>query len=472
MSGGARRPRPAVTANHPATAAAGAEVLADGGNAVDAAIAATFASCVAESIMTGLGGGGHAMVVEPGGLTTALDCFVALPGLEGPGRPEGAADEPPMVEVPIRFEDVVVPYQVGVASIGIPGVVAGCGALWERYGRLPWGRLLAPARRLARDGAALPPTHATVLAMVAPALVRHEGAALYMRDGGLLGAGEALRQPGLDDALAAIAEEGAGCFGHGTLAEALLAAVAGRGGAISRTDLEAYAPVWSRPASVPRGSVTVLARPDRSGLLPSVARTPHLGTLDPGSRAVALAHALAPASVRRTGTTHLNTIDDSGLACAFTHSLGMGSGVWLPGFDLHLNSMLGEMDLFDVTQGPGERLGSNMVPVAVTDAEGLVLVAGSAGGARIRSALLQVVTGIVDEGLDARTAVERARLHVDATEVHVEPDTPDAAIAALEEAGYAVRRWASRHHFFGGAGVVGRAGAAGDSRRDGVAIEL
>src|SRR5206468_4172386 len=161
-----------------------------------------------------------------------------------------------------------------------------------------------------------------------------------------------------------------------------------------------------------------------------------------------------------------------GNACVLTTSLGLGSGDFLPGLDLHLNSMLGESDLVRGRVEPGERMGSMMAPSLALDPEGVVLAVGAAGGTRLRGALLQVVAGILDEGLEPQAAVARPRLHAVAGLAHLEPGFEPEVTSALEEAGYEVRAWPSLHHYFGGVSLVGRAGSAGDPRRGGGAQAL
>ena len=99
-------------------------------------------------------------------------------------------------------------------------------------------------------------------------------------------------------------------------------------------------------------------------------------------------------------TTNLVTADSEGNACVFTSSLGLGTGDFLPGLDLQLNSMLGEVDLVLEPLQPGERMHSMMAPSLALDAEGLALAIGSAGGTRLRTALVGVAAGILDEGLE------------------------------------------------------------------------
>ena len=444
--------RAAVAAGHPATVAAGVEILEEGGNAADAAVAASLASCVAETVMTGLLGGGHAIVFR-GGEVRTLDFFVAVPGL---------GSEPRVLELEhlqVPFGTELVHYAVGIGSCGVPGVLAGLGELWRRDGSLPWTRLVEPALRLAREGSDFPQAHAACLEMLAPVMTMREGGRIYKRDGRLLAAGDRLEQPGLVAALETVAEEGAR---SPTLEAALLALMDERGGLVTRADLDAYRAVWLEPGRVQRGGFEYASR---IGLYSPL----RLYGSVTGSDPVGLARALAQPD-RDGDTTNVTVVDAAGDAVVLTTSLGLGSGDWLPGFDMHLNSMLGEADLVVGELVPGERMTSMMAPTLAFDADGLALAAGAAGGTRLRSALVQVVSGVLDEGLSPRDAVERPRLHSVGELVHLEPGFPEAVPGALEAAGFAVRAWPSRHHYFGGVSAVSRSGAAGDPRRSGSAL--
>jgi gamma-glutamyltranspeptidase/glutathione hydrolase len=140
--------------------------------------------------------------------------------------------------------------------------------------------------------------------------------------------------------------------------------------------------------------------------------------------------------------------------------------------DVHLNSMLGESDLIRGALVPGERMASMMVPTLALDDEGLAFAAGAAGGTRLRGALVQVATGILDEGLDPTEAVARPRLHPAGGRVQLEAGFPEDVPSALEAAGFEVRLWPTRHHYFGGVSVVTRTSAAGDPRRSGASASL
>lgn len=458
----------AIAAGHPATVEAGLEILDEGGTAADVAVAASLASCVAETLMTGLLGGGHAIYYKAAtGRTENLDFFVAMPGLGTKRR------EVQLLELDVTFGAELIHYAVGIASCGVPGVAAGLGALWQRHGRLEWPRLVEPALRLARAGAELSPAHASCLRMLAPVMTMNEGARIYSPQGALLTAGSRVEQPGLVHALELVAEEGAASAYTGSIATALLGLMEERGGLVTAQDLEAYEVEWSEPVEVVYLGARFLTRSGLSGLPETLPRIPRLAGLEESDRAVRLARSLdRPGADGLGDTTNITVVDSLGDACVLTTSLGLGSGDFLPGLDLHLNSMLGEADLIRGALEPGDRMGSMMAPSVVLRDSGLELAIGAAGGTRLRSALIEVAAGVLDEGLSAGEAVARGRLHAAGGRVQLEPGFSDATIAALADDGFEVRVWPAQHHFFGGVSLVTPNDAAGDPRRSGAAARV
>jgi gamma-glutamyltranspeptidase/glutathione hydrolase len=447
-----------VAAGHPATAAAGIEILEAGGSAADAAVAASLASCVAETVMTGLLGGGHAVYWD-GAEAWNLDCFVDVPT----GR--GAAP----VELQVPFGEELVHYAVGPGTCAVPGLPRGLGALHARFGRLPWPRLVEPALRLAHEGVVMPPAHAACLAMLGPVFtMQPDGERIYAPSGRLLEAGDALQQPGLGAALELLAAEGADSVYDGSIA-ARLAAV--EGVPISMGDLDRYEARWEEPVEQGWLDRALLTRGGLSGVPETVARLPRLRDLDAAERVHALLAALAGPEADGH-TTNLVAVDGDGHACVLTSSLGLGTGDFLPGLDLQLNSMLGEVDLVRAPLRPGARMASMMAPTLVLDGGQLELAIGSAGGTRLRTALVAVAAGILDEGLEPVAAVSRPRFHRAGGVVHAEPGVEEAALEELAASGLQVRRWPGQHHYFGGVSLIGRSGAAGDPRRSGHAATL
>jgi gamma-glutamyltranspeptidase/glutathione hydrolase len=466
VNGGPTCLRPGVAAGHPATVAAGVEILEADGTAADAAVAASLASCVAETVMTGLLGGGHAIYWDAAaGRAWNLDCFVAAPGLDAEPR------EAELLHLDVPFGAELVHYAVGPASCGVPGLPAGLDAVWQRFGRLPWARVVEPALRLARDGVEFPPAHAACLAMLAPVMTMDAGGRIYAPGGRLLVAGDRLEQPGLVAALELVRDEGAATVYGGSLAEALLALSDERGGLLTRADLGAYEARWLDPVEVPYQASRVLTREGLSGVPGALGRLPRLHGLPEPERLTALLDAVeGPATDGHT--TNLVTADRDGNACVLTTSLGLGSGDFLPGLDLHLNSMLGEADLIRGPLDPGARMGSMMAPTLALAGDGPLLAVGAAGGTRLRTALVGVTAAVLDEGLTPQAAVDRPRAYRDGRIVNAEPGVDEAALEALESTGHEVRRWPDRHHYFGGVSLVTRSGGAGDPRRSGAARAL
>jgi gamma-glutamyltranspeptidase / glutathione hydrolase len=445
-----------VAAGHPATAEAGIEILRDGGSAADAAVAASLASCVAETVMTGLLGGGHAIHYDAGaGTAENLDGFCAAP--------RGRGGDLVHLEVPFGAE--LVHYAIGPASCAVPGVPALLGELHARHGRLPWTRVCEPALRLARSGVAMPPAHVACLVMLEQVMTLREGARMYAPDGRLLEAGDTLQQPGLVAALESLAAEGARGAYTGTIGESLLALSDDRGGLLTAADLAEYQAVWNEPTDLTWRGRRVLTRGGLSGMRDALKRFSTPGLL-------ALVDALDVPHAPETHTTNLVAADADGNACVITTSLGLGSGDWLPGLDLHLNSMLGEADLLLAPLEPGARMHSMMAPTLVFDGEGLALALGAAGGTRLRTALITVLAAIVDDGVAPQVAVERPRVHPAGDVVNAEPGADEAVLTTLESRDRVVRRWLELHHYFGGVSVLGRAGAGADPRRSGAAIRL
>lgn len=449
--------RAGVAAGHPATAEVGAEILAEGGTAADAVVAMCLASCVAETVMSGLLAGCHAIVFD-GSRVLNLDGFAAVPSEEGE-----------LVEVPVAFGNEIVTYSIGPASCAVPGLPAALGELWERLGRLPWRRLVEPALHLARANVPLPEMHVRSLEMLAGVLMLERGGELFAPGGRTLEPSELLRQPGLAQAMEALADEGSASVYRGSLAEALLTI---DGLAITASDLREYRVRWRDPVVVGFHEHRIATRGGLSGVPELLPRMPRLAGLSETDRVLALVAALESAETGGEHTTNMVAVDRHGRACVLTHSLGVGAGVWLPALDVQLNNLLGESDIAFGEPQPGDHLESRMAPALAFDGEGLTLALGSAGATRLRTALSTVLAGILDEGLDAEAAVSRPRVHATLDVVDAEPGVDESALAELESQGRTVRRWERFHHYFGGVSCVGSGGAAGDPRRSGAAILL
>src|SRR5262249_37386654 len=267
------------------------------------------------------------------------------------------------------------------------------------------------------------------------------GGALAAPGARLLESGDMLRQPGLVEALEIVAREGAVSVYRGTIAEALLAEP---GVVVTRDDLAAYEASWSEPVEVPHAGTRFLTRGGLSGVPELLMRLPRIAGLSATERVLALADVLDDRG-SDGHTTNLCVVDGEGRAVVLTSSLGLGSGDFLPGLDLHLNSMLGEKDLLVGALGAGERMESMMAPSVALDADGLALAIGSAGGTRLRTALCTVAAGVLDEGLAPQEAVDRPRFHPAGTTINAEPGVDEEALQALDALCRTLRRSPDLH---------------------------
>jgi gamma-glutamyltranspeptidase/glutathione hydrolase len=186
-----------------------------------------------------------------------------------------------------------------------------------------------PAVQLARDGVDFPPAHAACLAMLAPVMTMNEGAAIYAPGGELLQAGDRLEQPGLVEALEALADDAAAVY-RGAIAAGLLALSEERGGLLSRTDFDAYEPQWNDPVEVGYAGDRLVTRGGLSAIPETVPRRPRLRGLDETQRVLALLDAFGTPTDLRGDTTNVSVVDRDGNACAFSRRVSDSAGDFHP----------------------------------------------------------------------------------------------------------------------------------------------
>ena len=512
----------AIAAGHPLTAEAGATILAEGGNAVDACIAAALASWVAESPLTGPDAGGFMLVHRARDRSDhLLDFFVAAPGL---GRHRTPAE---MESIDIDFDGGTSQiFRIGAGSCAVPGTAAGLEAAHRAYGSMPWARLFEPALELARGGVELTRPQAYLHAIL-DLILRHttEGRRIYGRRSRLV-AGDRLVLADLATTLEQLADKGAGAIYGGDLGRKIVGHLREQGGVVTTDDLAAYRVVRRRPVRVSfRGQEFVSNPPPSSGgvligyglrLLDALGPSAPGGSTDAiatlgevmreqararaGSfardlyrgglarrlystenvraalRRIRAGDAVSPEAADR-GTTHIAVVDGRGNAASMTASTGSGSGVIVPGTGIHLNNMLGEYDLNPARGAarPGVRLTSMMAPSIVLRRGQPRLIVGSAGSVRLRGAILQAIVNVVDHGLGAGEAIDAPRVHLEGEHLHCEGGCDPAELDRLEALGYNLVRWRRRNLYFGGVAAVevgadGSLAAAGDPRRGGHGI--
>ncbi|MGN6307147.1 MAG: gamma-glutamyltransferase [Mesorhizobium sp.] len=462
-----------VSAQHLATEI-GVDVLKQGGNAVDAAVAVGYALAVAYPTAGNIGGGGFMTVRFKDGTSTFLDFRERAPlaatktmYLDKAGNPvKGASLD-------------------GYLAVGVPGSVAGFEMAREKYGTMPRQSLMAPAIKLAREGFELNQGDAATFAKGAQRLAKDPAAAaIFLKpDGSAHRAGERLVQPDLAATLSAISDKGQDAFYKGKTAELIAAASLAKGGILSKADFEQYAVRELKPVTCTyRGYEIVSAPPPSSGgtiiceilnvlegyplsyLGAGSADTVHLmaeamryayvdrnsalGDPDfvdnPVSKLLDKAYA---AEIRRkidpfragvsqdlmpkgfgesNETTHYSIIDKDGNAVAVTYTLNgsFGAGVVAPGTGILLNNEMddftqkpGVPNLYGLVQGEANAIQpkktplSSMSPTVVAKGGKPFMVIGSPGGSRIITITLEAILNVVDHRMDIQEAIDAPRVH-------------------------------------------------------------
>ncbi len=458
-----------VSSNSELASAAGAEVMRNGGNAVDAAVAVGFALAVTYPFAGNIGGGGFMTIRMADGRTAALDYREVAPL---------AATRDMYIDSTGKLTQGSL---VGHLASGVPGAVAGMSAALERYGTKSLAEVMAPALRLARDGFVVDSALHLSLRGAQERICQFAGCATFFPDGAPMAPGATLRQPELARSLQLIAEQGAAAFYDGDVGAALVAEMERGGGIITREDLRRYGPKWRDPViSTYRGHTLITMPPASSGgitmtesfnILERFAPLPRFGSaayvhllaetfrrsfqdrnakladadfvpvprdeLTSKEYARTLAAQINRRRASRTPafeagpepehTTHYSVVDAAGNAVATTTTIngGYGSFVWIPGGGFFMNNEMddfaaqpGTPNMFGLVQGeanaiqPGKRMLSAMSPTIVLDPQGQVLlVVGAAGGPTIITATTQVILNVIEHGMSLTDAMRAPRMH-------------------------------------------------------------
>ncbi|MGD9958885.1 gamma-glutamyltransferase [Nocardioides sp.] len=500
----------AVAATGQQSLEAGLGVAADGGNAFDAAMAAALVAMVTEPGVVSIGGGGFISAWPAGGEPIVIDGNVEMPGRGLPPERRGGG-----------VREVVTTYGGGVTmhaghgSVATPGIVPAFDVAHERFARLDWARLVAPAISAGRDGYPMSSAASLYLGFTADTLFGSdpEAHALVTRpDGGVLAGGERTRNVLVADTLEQLATEGPSLFTHGAVARALVNDMAANGGLITAEDLAAYQAVVRPAYCLDVGAWHIATNPPPSVggpmlaiMLGELARrdaehggwtwadaieiqravlgyrtSVHDLSGDLTADGLALLRAVGADGLKalRTSpsTAHISAVDSLGNACAITVSSGYGAGMTIPGTGILLNNSLGEMELNRRglhAAPPGTRLASNMAPTTGRTDDGRVLAIGSPGADRITTALMLVLGQGCLRHADLQSAIADPRVHLRLGEdgsFRVEYERDRDIEAAVAASGLSGHEYPEPHMYFGGVGAAyhspdGQLTAAGDSRR-------
>jgi gamma-glutamyltranspeptidase/glutathione hydrolase len=489
-----------VVSGSPLASAVGRDILRQGGNAVDAAVAVGFALAVVHPEAGNLGGGGFMVMRTRDGLVRTLDYRETAPAAATRDMFADSTDDTGERSI------------TGDLSAGVPGSVAGLLEAQRRMGRLPLAAVITPAIRLAREGFVIDRYRSESIAGDSARLVQCPGSrAAFLPGGRPPAVGELLRQPDLAMTLEAIRDRGAAGFYSGPVADLIVAEMRRGGGLISHEDLSAYRPVWREPVRIGYAGYTILSMPpassggvtmgeilnimegfrplppfgspalvhreaeamrraftDRNSLLgdPAFVRNPIERLLSKeyaarlrseiGPRA-SVTPAFEPAARQGGSTTHYSVVDAEGnaVSCTTTLNNSYGSAVTVTGAGFLLNDEMddfttapGRPNLYGLVQGetnaiaPGKRMLSAMTPTLVLDPkEQLFLVVGTPGGPRIITMVYHVISNVIDHRMPLPAAVAAPRLHHQALpdRIEIEPGGfPAATLDSLRALGHAI----------------------------------
>ncbi len=518
-----KKPLGVVAAGHHNTASAASTILNAGGNAFDAALAALFASCVAEPVLSSLGGGGFLLAHSNNVDSVLYDFFAHTPGQKPP------VDELDFRPITADFGAAQQEFHIGMGSIAVPGVVRGIFRIHRDLCTLPLAVIVEPAVQLARKGVRINSFQHYISSIVSP-IIESSPAALRLHTcadhpATIAPLNQVVTQPDMADMFSALVQEGEDLFYKGELAQRLVADCNSKGGAIRQIDLDRYRVEPRTPLSVTYGDARLLTNPAPAiggtliaftlSLLQQQALTEM--QLHGCKHLTNLAHAMQITQQLRQehkidskldaatsqqilsngflksyrdilhrhttcsrGTTQISIADRHGNIASMTLSNGEGSGYVLPGTGIMLNNMLGEEDLNP--QGfhawpEDRRIASMMAPTLAFMPNGDMIATGSGGSNRIRSAILQVLINLIDFDLEVAEAVELARIHFESGLLNLEQGIPERTVTDLTREFPEYHLWPKKNLFFGGAHTVisrydGSLHGHGDSRRGGACIKV
>ena len=451
----------------------GADVIKEGGTAVDAAVATAFALAVVHPTAGNIGGGGFIVYRPAKGEPVAYDFREMAP----------AKASPTMFMKDGKYSSEL--HHNSYLSVGVPGTVAGLHMAWKEQGKLPWKRLVDPAVALARDGFMVTEGLARSLKNVLDSMQKYPASvAQFSKNGVPYQTGETLKQPDLARTLERIATQGPAGFYQGETALALEKEMLAHGGLITREDMKNYVAkkrvpvkgtyrgheVISMPpissggvaliqmlnilegyelAKMGMGSADVVhlmaeamrrAYADRARYMGDPEFNPDIPVVRLTSKdyATELRKTIDPARASKSSpttfewshesdeTTHLSVVDADRNAVAMTYTLEAGYGVKIvvPGAGFLLNNEMGDFNAGpELTNAdgligtkpnlaePGKRMLSSMTPTILAKDGRLFMVTGSPGGRTIINTSLETIVDVVDFGMNAQEAVDAPRFH-------------------------------------------------------------
>ncbi len=464
------------------TSKAGAFALENGGNAIDAAIAAQFAAFVCEPMLTGFGGAGLAMV-RHNSEVHCVDMFTTMPGL-GTQR---TFSQDMIRQINLDFGTTIQSFAVGEGSIAVPTLPHGLFEIHRRYGTLDLELLTQPAKQLASQGFVVSKSCAYLLDLLMPIISRSSILSKwYTKSNRALKAGEVCYVVEMVDDLLHFEKHGKNFFTKGLYAESIETL---HNSLLSLIDLQNYK-VLSKKSNHQNIRTSKLYSPEfpcvGSSILTKILESSNSGILNfvnGLSNAYRTGIQELPNKIQNHlgNTTHISTIDENGNAVSMTTSLGETAGCVLENTGVVMNNFLGETDVAHpmLMKSSGQRLLTMCTP-SILETKNGIYVLGSGGSNRIPGAIAQVVGQLESSTLDAAISNSRIHTNIDAqtlelVEILHEPiSKSDRALLDSHFRKVARKSFTEQNVYFGGVHVAalesGELIGAGDSRRNGSCV--
>jgi gamma-glutamyltranspeptidase / glutathione hydrolase len=482
-----------VVTNHPLASAAGAEILARGGNAIDAAVASLLALTVVEPMMVGVIGGGIMHVRRADGTHIVIDGMSTAPCVARPDMYKAVSDDPTVFDVVGRKNSV------GPTSVAVPGNLLAWAHALKQFGLLPLAEVIEPAIRHAARGFLVSPYLANAIEQVAPDLVADAVLGpLLVPHGTPLRAGMRLVQANCAETLRTIACDGPDSLHGGAIGRHLIEHISRHGGFLSLRDLADYRVIERGTVEGTYRGFRVVGPPppcsagvhivqmlnmlehfDIRGLGFGSPQTIHLlaevmkiafadraaATADPAYIDVPIERLTSRqyADQRRGGidlhragswsagvqpevsanTTHVTVADDEGNVVAATHTLNnlFGARFGIPGLGLIPNNYMNNFDPHPgraLSIAAGKRITTSQAPMMVLRDGRVICALGLPGGLRIFASAMQAIINLIDHGMSLQEAVEAPRVWTQGAELEVEPAVVPSVRQALEQIGHRV----------------------------------
>ena len=457
-----------IAGGHKETVDSAKNVLKDGGNAFDAAIAGIFSSFVCEYLYTGAAGGGAMLACKNNEDPVLFDFFVETPKIEK----ERVSD---FEKIIADFGETKQAFHVGWGSVGVPGILPGLIHIHKKLGVLPFRVLVEQAVETGKNGAKVSKNQEYLTEVLRPVIsTSKEIKNLFLKNEKFLKYGDKFYNKKLSSFLSFFLHEDPESFYKNEVCPLFHKAFS-RGGIISLSDLQNYEVKERKPLSMKYKQHTIFINPPPSTggqkILAGLNALINERVVGPYEleRALLAASKINNRTASKVGsTTHLSIVDKENNVVSVTTTNGCGSGRMVPGTGIMPNNMLGEKHLnpggFHVWKKQS-RIPSNISPTILFRERKPVVALGSAGSSRIISAILCSLSNMVNNKMDLVSAIESPRIHLEGDTLHHEPFDKEKVFLDFKTKN--IVSWKEKNMYFGGVNAAGTSSAFGDNRRSG-----